>query len=61
MFLRRSPTFLKHVQAINLLAPGEVRLELDLAPGAKVAAALLKFLGANADQRIVEAEARTFA
>lgn len=43
------------------LTPGEVRLELDLIPGTKVAATLLKSLDVNADSRITGAEAQAFA
>ena len=38
------------------LAPGEVRLELDLTPGSEVAGALLRELDANSDARISRAE-----
>ena len=43
------------------LAAGQVRLELDLAPGAEVAEAFLTSLDTNRDQRITEVEARGFA
>src|SRR5579872_6470883 len=43
------------------LAPGEVRLELDLTPGTMVAAALLRDMDPNRDQRISDAEARAYA
>ena len=42
------------------LAPGQVRLELDLTPGTEVAFAVLKSLDANGDRRITEAEARAY-
>ena len=43
------------------LAPGEVRLELDLTPGANVAGALLQAIDANADRTITAAEAQRYA
>ncbi len=43
------------------LAPGEVRLELDVTPGSKVAGTVLKSLDANADGRITDAEAVAYA
>jgi hypothetical protein len=43
------------------LAPGELRLELDLTPGTEVADAVLRALDANGDRRITDAEARTYA
>ena len=43
------------------LAPGEVRLELDLTPGANVAGALLQALDADADRTITVAEAQRYA
>ena len=43
------------------LAPGEVRLELDLTPGIEVAGALLQALDADADRIITEAEAQGYA
>jgi hypothetical protein len=43
------------------LAPGEVRLELDVTPGSKVAGAVLKSLDANADKTVTDAEARAYA
>lgn len=43
------------------LAPGEVRLELDLTPGTKVAGALLKALDANADRTVTDTEAQGYA
>jgi hypothetical protein len=43
------------------LAPGEVRLELDMTPGTEVAGALLRALDTDADQRITDAEARAYA
>jgi hypothetical protein len=43
------------------LAPGEVRLELDLTPGTEVAGALLQALDADADRIIAEAEAQGYA
>ena len=43
------------------LSPGTVQLELDLTPGEKVAATVLKALDANGDQSISEAEAKAFA
>jgi hypothetical protein len=43
------------------LAPGEVRLELDLTPGIEVAGALLQALDADADRAITEAEAEGYA
>ena len=42
------------------LAPGEVRLELDLTPGTEVSVALLKTLDADGDRRISDAEARAY-
>ena len=50
------------VQAAYLtLAPGAVRLELDITPGSNVAGALLHVLDANADRTIAAAEARGYA
>ena len=43
------------------LAPGEVRLELDLTPGTEVAEAFLTSIDVNGDQRISEPEGRAFA
>ena len=43
------------------LAPGEVRVELDITPGPQVAEALLRALDAHADQYITDAEARDYA
>lgn len=43
------------------LAPGEVRLELDLTPGAQVAGIVLRDLDADRDRRITEAEALAYA
>jgi hypothetical protein len=43
------------------LAPGEVRLELDLTPGAEVSPTVLAALDANGDRAISKAEARRFA
>jgi hypothetical protein len=43
------------------LAPGEVRLELDLTPGTNIADALLQALDANADRIISDAEAQRYA
>jgi len=43
------------------LAPGAVRLELDLSPGANVAGALLQALDANADRVITDTEAQRYA
>jgi hypothetical protein len=43
------------------LAPGEVRLELDLTPGSKVAGTVLESLDTNTDQRITDVEARAYA
>jgi hypothetical protein len=43
------------------LAPGEVRLELDLTPGTAVSAALLRSVDVNGDRRITDAEARAYA
>ena len=42
------------------VAPGQLRLELDLTPGTEVAGAVLKRLDANGDRRISDAEARAF-
>jgi hypothetical protein len=50
------------VQATYLtLAPGAVRLELDLTPGALVSQAILQALDTNADQHITDAEAKAYA
>jgi hypothetical protein len=43
------------------LAPGQVRLELDLTPGPAVSGALLKALDRNGDQKVSEQEARAYA
>ncbi|MFC4640361.1 hypothetical protein [Deinococcus hohokamensis] len=43
------------------LLPGKVQLELDVTPGDKVAATVLKALDANADGRVTVAEARVYA
>jgi hypothetical protein len=43
------------------LAPGEVRLELDVTPGAEVADSLLRSLDADADHHITDAESQAFA
>jgi hypothetical protein len=43
------------------LAPGEVRLELDITPGAQVAGALLRALDTNLDRCITDTEARAYA
>jgi hypothetical protein len=43
------------------LAPGEVRLELDLTPGIEVAGAFLQALDANADRIITEVEMQGYA
>jgi hypothetical protein len=43
------------------LAPGEVRLELDLTFGSNVAGALLQALDDDADRTITEAEAQRYA
>lgn len=43
------------------LSSNEVRLELDLTLGTKVAATVLKSLDTNGDQQITEAEARAYA
>jgi hypothetical protein len=43
------------------LAPGEVRLELDLTPGTEVSGAVLRSLDANTDRRVSDAEARAYA
>jgi hypothetical protein len=43
------------------LAPGQVRLELDLTPGPAVAGALLKALDPDNDQRVTAPEARAYA
>ena len=43
------------------LAPGEVRLELDVSPGMEVAGTLLRALDTDADRTITEAEARGYA
>jgi hypothetical protein len=43
------------------LAPGEVRLELDLTPGIEVSGALLQALDADADGTITKAEAQGYA
>lgn len=42
------------------LAPGEMRLELDLTPGTEVADAVLRTIDANGDKRLSEAETRAF-
>lgn len=50
------------VQAAYLwLAPGAVRLELDLTPGTLVVDTVLQSLDTNADQHITDAEARAYA
>ncbi len=43
------------------LAPGEVRIELDITPGPAVAGALLRSLDTNADRRVTDEEARAYA
>jgi hypothetical protein len=43
------------------LAPGQVRLELDLTPGPAVAGALLASLDHNGDRRVTDQEARAYA
>jgi hypothetical protein len=43
------------------LAPGEVRLELDVTAGINVAEAVLRVLDADADRTITEAEAEEYA
>jgi hypothetical protein len=43
------------------LAPGQVRLELDLTPGPAVAGALLAALDRNGDQKVTDQEARAYA
>lgn len=42
------------------LAPGQVRLELDLTPGTEVADAVLRAIDANGDRRLSDAEGRGF-
>jgi hypothetical protein len=42
------------------LAPGELRLELDITPGTQVSASVLTALDANADHQITDAEARAY-
>lgn len=43
------------------LAPGELRLELNVTPGSEVAARLLRELDPNRDRRITELEGRAWA
>ena len=43
------------------LVPGEVRLELDITPGADVARAILDILDRNGDRSVSEAETRAYA
>jgi hypothetical protein len=43
------------------LAPGEVRLQIDLIAGVKVAGSVLKSIDANGDRRISDTEARAYA
>ena len=43
------------------IAPGEVRLELDLTPGAEVAPIVLPLLDPNGDGAVSEAEAQAYA
>jgi hypothetical protein len=43
------------------LSPGQVKLELDLTPGEKVAGTLLKSLDTNGDGKASDTESRSFA
>ena len=47
--------------AYLFLAPGEVRLQLELAPGAQVAGQVVGALDPNADGEVTDGEARAFA